>query len=181
MTDSPDSNAPDTASAPEGDSGLSADERSAAEALERFRQTGIRLDREGRLWHEGGQVEHDGLRRAFLRWLDVLDDGRPVLRLDEKRYAYLDVEDAHLLVVSARWQGDRAFVTSNDGAEQELEYRSLVVGADEALYCRLRGDRLDARVTTPAYYVIAERIEPDGSGGFALRAAGQRFAIGPRP
>ena len=71
----------------------------AAEALERFRQTGIRLDREGRFWHEGGEIVHAGLRRALLRWLDHLDDGRTILRLDDDRYVYLQVEDAPLLVV----------------------------------------------------------------------------------
>ena len=159
-----------------GVSKASPDERLAAEALERFRQTGIRLDREGRFWHQGGEVEHRGLRRAFLRWIDVLDDGRPVLRLDDERYAYLDVDDAHLLVTAARWDGDRAFVATNDGAEQELEYSSLRVGGENALYCRVRGDRLDARVTTPAYYVLAERLEETDSG-FSLRAAGRLFRI----
>lgn len=144
-----------------------AEDRLKAEALERFRQTGIRLDREGRFWHEGAEVEHEGLRRAFLRWMDRLDDGRPVLRLDENRYVYLDVEDAPLLITAARWDGDRAFVTINDGVEQELEYDSLRVGDGDALYCTVRGGRLEARVTTPAYYVLAERIEPAGDG-FAL-------------
>lgn len=161
---------------------LTADERAAADALERFRQTGIRLDREGRFWHEGGQVEHPGLYRAFLRWLDVLDDGRSVLRLDDKRYAYLDVDDAHLLVVAARWEGERVLVATNDGVEQELDYESLAVGAADALYCRARGGRLVARVTTPAYYVIAEGIEPvdGGDSHFALRAAGSTFPIATR-
>jgi hypothetical protein len=152
------------------------------EMIERFRQTGIRLDRQGRLWHEGAEIAHPGLRRALLRWMDRLDDGRPILRLDQQRYAYVDVDDAHLLVTSARWQDDRAFVTLNDGSEQELEYHSLQRAADDALYCTVRGGRLDARVTTPAYYVLAERIAPSPSqdSAFVLRARGQEFAIGQR-
>lgn len=153
-----------------------AEDRLKAEALERFRNSGIRLDREGRFWHEGAEVEHDGLRRAFLRWMDRLDDGRPVLRLDENRYVYLDVEDAALLITAARWDGERAFVTINDGVEQELEYESLRVGARDALYCTVRRGRLEARVTTPAYYVIAERIEQHDDG-FALCAGDTRYPI----
>lgn len=147
---------------------MNADERAAAEALERFRRTGIRLDREGRFWHEGGEIVHEGMRRTFLRWLDRLDDGRWVLRLDEQRYAYLDVEDAPLIAVSARWDGDRAFLTTNDGDERELAYDTLRVGDGDALYCDAR---LPARIATPAYYVLAERLEETGDG-FALRAAG---------
>ena len=168
--------------------------------IERFRQTGIRLDREGRFWHEGAQVSHQGFQRALLRWLDRLEDGRPILRLDERRYAYLDVEDAHLLVLSARWDGDRAFLTLNDGSEQELDYASLQVAEDDALYCSARDGQLEARITTPAYYVLAQRIEPADNGvldasdarddharddqpdhaEFALSAAGDRFPIGKR-
>ena len=149
------------------------------EMIERLRQTGIRLDREGRFWHEGAVVTHRGFQRALLRWLDRLDDGRPILRLDEKRYAYVDVDDAELLALSARWQGDRALLTLNDENEEELDYASLEVDADNALYCRVRGGRLTARITTPAYYVLAERID-ESPDGFVLRAAGATHRIGHR-
>jgi uncharacterized protein len=153
--------------------------RITPEMIEKFRQTGIRLDREGRLWHEGAEISHPGLRRALLSWLDLREeDGRPILRLDERRYAYIDVEDAHLLVTSARWQDDRALLSLNDGSDEELAYDTLEVGDGEALYCRVRDRRLCARVTTPAYYVLAERIEETGDG-FVLRAAGQAFPIRP--
>src|SRR5262245_29666857 len=130
--------------------------------IERLRQSGIRLDREGRFWHEGAEVTHRGFRRALLRWLDRLDDGRPILRLDEKRYAYIDVEDADLLALAVRWVGDRAILHLNDESEEELDYASLTVGAGDALYCRVHGGRLTARLTTPAYQVLTARIEEDG-------------------
>ena len=150
------------------------------EQIERFRRTGIRLDREGRFWHEGAQVTHPGFQRALLRWLDRLPDGRPILRLDERRYAYVDVDDAHLLVLSARWDGDRVFLHLNDGAGEELDYSSLEVGEDSALYCRVRGGRLTARITTRAYQVLSRRIEETSAGGFALRAADRLWPIRPR-
>jgi uncharacterized protein len=148
--------------------------------IERLRQTGIRLDREGRFWHEGAVVTHRGFHLALLRWLDRLDDGRPILRLDEKRYAYVDVEDADLLAVSARWRGDRVLLGLNDESEEELDYGSLAVGPGNAMYCRVRGGRLTARITTQAYYVLAERIE-EGADGFVLRAAGAGHRIAARP
>lgn len=147
------------------------------EQIERFRQTGIRLDREGRFWHEGAEVTHAGFRRALLRWLDRLPDGRPILRLDEERYAYVDVEDADLLVVSARWAGERAVVVLNDESEEELDPTTLELGDGGALYCRVRSGALTARITTPAYYVVAERVDETAPGVFALRAGGQLHAI----
>lgn len=146
------------------------------ELIERFRQTGIRLDREGNFWHEGAVVEHQGLQRALLRWLDVRDDGRPILRLDENRYAYVDVDDAHLLVRSLQWDGERAWLLLNDGTREELDYGTLHVGRGHALYCRVRGGKLLARITQPAYYVLAERIEERGRD-FGLTVGGRFFVV----
>jgi hypothetical protein len=149
------------------------------EMIERFRRTGIRLDREGRLWHEGAEIEHHGLRRALLRWLDRREDGRAILRLDERRYAYIDVEDADLLALSARWDHDRAWLRLNDDTEEELDYASLQHDPHNALYCRVRGGRLTARITTPAYYVLAERIRPTDAdeSSFVIDARGLAFPI----
>lgn len=144
--------------------------------IERFRRTGIRLDREGRFWHEGREIEHRGLRRGLLRWLDVLDDGRPILRLDALRYAYIDVEDAHLLVTSLSWDGDVARLVLNDGSEETLDPETLRVGDDHAMYCSVRGGTLEARLTRPAYYALAERIE-ESSGAFGLRLGDRFFVI----
>lgn len=141
------------------------------EQLEKFRQTGIRLDREGRFWHEGEEITHEGFRRALLRWLDRLEDGRPILRLDEKRYAYVDVDDTELLARGARWEGDRLILALNDGTDEELAYGSLRVRADHSLTCRVRGGRLDARITSPAYQVLSQRVV-ETADGFALDAAG---------
>ena len=152
---------------------MSEEVRLTEEQIERFRQTGIRLDREGRFWHEGAEVTHSGFRRALLRWLDRLPDGRPILRLDERRYAYVDVEDADLLALSARWADQGAILVLNDGSEEKLDPATLELGEGGALYCRVRGGILTARITTPAYYVLAEHIDETATGVFALRADGQ--------
>jgi hypothetical protein len=146
------------------------------EQIERLRQTGIRLDRNGVFWHEGQPVTHERFQKTLLKWLDRLDDGRAILRLDEKRYAYVDVDDADLLALSARWEGDRAFLKLNDDSEEELAYDTLEQDESSALYCKVRGGALTARITTAAYYSLAERIE-ETDGGFALRAAGALHAI----
>jgi hypothetical protein len=146
--------------------------------IERMRAIGLRLDRSGTFWHEGTAVTHARLRQALLRWLDVLDDGRDIVRLDARRYAYVDVEDAHLRARSARWTGDRCFVLWDDDRETELDYGSLRQAADHALYVRACG-RLRGRIAGPAYHAVAERIieAPEARDGFALAAAGRRWPI----
>lgn len=146
------------------------------EQIEQFRTIGLSIDRGGRVWHQGQEVTHPRLRQALLRWLDVRDDGKDIVRLDELRYAYVDVEDAHLRAVSARWDGDRVWLVLDDGTEEELRYDSLSLAADGGLCCRVRGGKLRGRLTTVAHAVVAERIEEDG-GGFVLPAAGDRWPI----
>jgi hypothetical protein len=146
--------------------------------IEKMRAIGLRLDRTGSFWHQGTAVTHPRLRQALLRWLDVLPDGRDVVRLDDQRYAYVDIEDAHLRARSARWDGPRCLVLWDDDQEAELDYGSLRQASDHALYARARG-RLRGRIAGPAYHAVAERIveDPAGPGGFALEAAGRRWPI----
>ncbi len=143
--------------------------------LEKMRAIGLRLDRAGAFWHEGTTVSHPRLRQALLRWLAVRDDGRDIVKLDDMRYAYVEVEDAHLRALSARWNGDRATVLWDDEQESELDYASLRQAEDHALYTIAR-DNLRGRIAGPAYHAIAERIVEDDDR-FVLEAAGQRWPI----
>jgi hypothetical protein len=150
--------------------------RLSEEEIERFRQTGIRLDRNGRFWHEGVQITHPGLCRALLSWLDRLDDGRRILRLDATRYAYVEIEDADLLVTSLLWDAKQPRVHLNDGSEEPLNLDSLRVAKDNALYCDVRDGRLTARFTTPAYYALTEHLEQTPEG-FVIRDARRNHRI----
>src|SRR3954463_13982091 len=120
------------------------------EQIEKMRAIGLRLDKAGTFWQEGASVTHARLRQALLRWLDVRDDGRDIIKLDDKRYAYVTVEDAHLRARAARWDGARCIVTWDDDHDEELDYASLRQAPDNALYCQVR-QRLRGRIGSPAY------------------------------
>lgn len=145
------------------------------EQLEQMRQLGLELDRTGQFKHQGIDVSHPRLRLALLRWLDVLDDGRDIVRLDGKRYGYVKVADAHLRAMSARWDGERCIVLWDDESEAELDYASLRQAEDHALYATARG-KLRGRIAGPAYHAVAERIV-EHDGAFVLQAAGQSWPI----
>ena len=98
------------------------------------------------------------------------------MRLDDTRYAYVTIEDAHLRAISARWEGDRVRLVLDDGSDEELAYDTLTLLGGDALYCRVRGGRLRARLSTAAQAVVGERIVEDGAG-FALEAVGRRWPI----
>ena len=161
--------------------GLSEPAAFTDEMIEQMRAIGLRLDRAGTFWHQGSAVTHPRLRQALLRWLDVRDDGRDVVRLDAKRYAYVEIEDAHLRARSARWDGARCWVLWDDDQEAELDYASLRQAADHAFYVRVR-DRLRGRIAGPAYHAVAERVvevtaTEQAPDGFALEAVGRRWPI----
>jgi len=149
------------------------------EVIEKLRTIGLRIDRAGRLWHQGEEVAHPRLRQALLRWLDVRDDGRDIVKLDDVRYAYVDVDDAHLRATSARWDGDRVILHLDDGSEEELAYETLTLGHGGAIYCRVRERRLRARLTTTAQQVLAPRLveDPAAPSGFSLQARGRSWQI----
>ena len=137
--------------------------------IEKLRQSGIRLDGDGRFWHEGGEVTHHGLRAALWRWLDRNPDGRWVLRLDDKRFVYLDVDDVPYVVRSARWQGECAIVRLSDDSEEELALDTLELRGGQP-YCRVKNGRFDARVSTLAWNTLGERIDSGALKGHAIKS-----------
>src|SRR5262245_35825796 len=133
--------------------------------LDKIRRSGIRLDREGRFIHEGAEVTHEGLKQALFRWLDRLPppDGRYVLRLDERRFAYLDdVEDTPLVARAARIDpaGDVRLALS-DGSEERLDPATLTVDDAGVLRAWVRDGRLEARLATSAAAVLGDALSED--------------------
>ena len=153
-----------------------------AEYLERLRRSGIRIDREGRFVHEGAEVRHEGLRRALFRWLDSEPDGRVVLRLDARRFAYVDVDDTPLVARAARLEGagagERVWLALSDGSEEALDPASLSIDEEGVLRARVRGGKLEARLATSAAAVLAERISEEELP--VLTLAERRHPIRPR-
>ena len=149
-----------------------------ARLVERLRRVGLRLDPQGRWWHEGAPVTHPRLARALYRWLDALPDGRLIVRLDGRRYAYVEAEGPPALIRSARVGDDgRVVLTLAGEGEEELDYASLAVEPDGALRARIKHGRIEARFSTAAQQGVADRIVPRPGGGFALRAAGRLWPI----
>ena len=143
--------------------------------LERLRRSGLRLDREGRFWHEGREVTHAGLRAAFWRWLDREPDGRWVLRLDARRFVYLDVDDDVPYVIrSLRWEGDRAIARLSDDSEEELAYGTLRLAAGVP-HATVKG-RFAARLSSAAWGALQDRLAETDAGP-VLAAAGARWRL----
>ena len=124
-------------------------------------------------------MRHEGLRRAFFRWLDRLPppDGRHILRLDENRYVYLEVADTPLVATSLRWSGERALLGLTDGSEEALDPRTLT--ADDDGHAALLGARgAAAGAAGDVGGGDAGGADREWERGTVLRVGGREIGIG---
>ena len=146
--------------------------------LEALRDSGIRIDRHGQFWHNGQTVAHQGLRQALFTWLDRMPppDGRYILRLDDIRYAFIDVEDTPLVANTLRLQtrGNvcEAWLSLSDGTEERLEPQALAIDDQGTMRVGVRQGKLQARLSTAAASALAVYLE--GTNGiWTLTLPGQ--------
>lgn len=140
-----------------------------AATLELTRTSGIRIDKQGLLWHDGERVAHEGFRRALYKWLDRLPapDGRYIIRLDDTRYAFLTVEDTPLVVKTLRYDAaptDEFIVSLSDGTEQPLDTSTLTIDKEGALRAWVRDGKLEARLNTAAAAALAPYLQETPQG-----------------
>lgn len=132
------------------------------------RESRIRIDREGDVWHEGERVEHDGLRRGLLSWL-ARDEatGRYILR-NTLDWCFITVDDAPI-VVRAVGYPDRAgapiTLTLADGTTEPLDPATLWLDAEDVPYCTVR--TFPARFARTAAFTLLEHARPAREGGAA--------------
>ena len=150
----------------------------------RSRESTIRLDAEGRFFHEGESVAHPKLAEAMHTWIRRHpDDGRFILT-NGYDWTYFTVEDAPFFVRAVRAEGDRAVLVLSDGTEEPWDPRTSHVGNGGALYARVnlpekRGP-FEAKFTRHAQASLAPWLIDAGGpeGGIAARIGGQTVPIG---
>jgi hypothetical protein len=139
----------------------------------------IRFGTDGRWYADGQPIENPRIARLFSRSVHRAADGSYELRIAEER-APIAVDDTPYVVTGAAIDADgTAWVELNDGTRESLDARSLAIGAEDVLYCRVKGGHEAARFLRPAYYQLADRIAAQ-DGGFVIETAAGRFPIGRR-
>jgi hypothetical protein len=146
--------------------------------------SGIFVDEEGDWYHEGNKLFREGVLHLFLESLTIDADGRWIIDCGGTRCT-LDVADTPLVIARvdrgphpedpAREVIALRFKHLPD--EEELDPRTLTVGENNVMYCRVRGGRFPARFSRPAYYQLASWVEEDGEGTFYLELNGSRYPV----
>jgi hypothetical protein len=159
----------------------------------RSRESTIRLDAQGRFWHDGAVVEHAGLAAALSGWISRHpDDGRYILT-NGYDWTYFTVDDAPYTVRSLRLEPERIVLLLSDGTEEPWDPESTREGGEGtggALYATVkrgaRGGPYEAKFTPHAQSSLEPvLVEADASapgnvppGTVAVRIGGRAHSIG---
>jgi len=130
----------------------------------------IYIDKEGRMFHQGEEMTHQGVLTLLKEHITLDDNGRYIIELEGQK-CLLEVEDTPLVVRRAAAEagaGERFRLSLSDGTEEHLDPELLWISEENVIYTRVRGGTIPARFLRPAYYQIAEKIE-ETENGFGLR------------
>jgi uncharacterized protein len=158
------------------------------ELMQKLQSSQIYVDEEGEWFNEGIAISREDIVQFFLENVQELADGSFVIAWG-RDVCSLHVEDTPFVI-------GRVDRSANDELTEEqfliklkhlpqprtLDPGTLRTGADNVLYCRLRGSGYRARFSRPAYYQLAQWIEEDPeTGGFCLRLGARRYPIRMEP
>lgn len=118
--------------------------------------SGIRLDRQLRWFHDGEIIDHPNIIEAFNRGVRVEDDGRLTLHFGPD-WCFIEVEDCAFGVVAVDVsEGDRLSVRLSDRTAEWLDVASLAVDEEGVLTARVKGGRAKARFSRDAQVQLAD-------------------------
>lgn len=148
------------------------------------RESGLRLDRDGKWHHQGVPVTHERLHRALTKWLDR-DPGadRFVIRVGPEFWAWVDVDDAPYQAYLQAVTEEGLVLRLSDERVLVWTGRHIAIGADDAWYITVGDPPLEARLSRGSLSALAEHLEEDPADPEVLRLelpGGQRVAFTPR-
>jgi hypothetical protein len=143
------------------------------------RESTIRLDQEGRFWHDGGRVENPALVAALHSWIARHpDDGRYILT-NGYDWTYFKVDDVPYFVIAVEVGDGAVRVALSDGTEEDMYHEGLRTGADGALYVRVKGGGFEAKFTRHAQTSLAPvMVEDEQTGRLGLRLGRRVVSVG---
>lgn len=140
------------------------------------RSVDLRLDGEGRWFHDGEPFAHQGLIAAFDRGIDAHpDSGEPILRLGS-RWCYIRADDTPFVARRITADGDRLTLRLNTGASVTVPARGFEARGAR-LYVRLDDGRR-VRLSRAAQAKAGGWLE-EGDGGMRVAVAGRRYPVRP--
>jgi len=139
-------------------------------------ESGIRLDAQGRWWHDGELVEHPHIIEAFNRGISPDENGRFRLRLGND-WCYVDVEDAAYRVLAIDLASDdRLSIRLSDRTAEILDPATLSLDADGAFSCAVKHGQAKAKFSREAHFALGSHLE-EQEGRLSLRVGAKSYPI----
>ena len=93
--------------------------------------------------------------------------------------ASVEIEDTPYVVTQVAGDPERGFTLRlNDESEERLSPPTLTIGANDVLYCKVKGQKHAARFLRPAYYQLTQHVQPAATGeGFVLHIGKTAYPI----
>jgi len=141
----------------------------------------ISFRRDGNWYTDDERIDNPRIALLFSKSIQSNPDGTFFLQVGDER-APISVEDTPYVVLTLEDDGLGGFtMLLNDDSREPLDACALQVGADHALYARVKSRKLRARFLRNAYYHLADRLESDETGRFFLNLGGVRYPIASAP
>ena len=144
----------------------------------RSRESTIRLDAEGRFFHDDAPVEHPKLEAALHGWIARHpDDGRYILT-NGYDWTYFRVDDVPYFVRSIRDEDGDAVLVLSDGTEEPLDPSTVRPGPRDDLYLTVKRDAkggpFDAKLTRFAQTQLAPFLRDEGGAAVLATRRGPK-------
>lgn len=139
----------------------------------------IRIDQEGRWFHNGEPFLNKQVIEFFNRSVDVTEEGDYVIHYGDFVYPIV-VEDTPVFVTGVRYTGfgefEKVYLTLSTGESEELNPDLLFFRANNCLYTMVRNGLLPARFKRSPSFHILDRLE-ESDDIFYLRICGKRIVL----
>ena len=130
----------------------------------------LTVNREGEWLHEGQEITHPGILANLMGNLRR-DAAGYFIQAGTVRVP-VEVADVPFVVVRVEAVGSVLRLTVNDGTEEPLDPATLRLTAAGIPYCRIKGDRFEARLSRAAAYQLGQLIDYDEATGAAVLKVG---------
>lgn len=148
----------------------------------RSRESTIRLDAQGRFWHDGAPVRHRGLLVGLHTWIRRHPDNGRYILSNGYDWTYLTVDDAPFFVRLVRIEPHRIVLGLSDGTEESWRPEATRLAADGAIYATVKTDAqggpYEAKFTRHAQVSLAPALVETDDAAAAVNLSGRVIRIG---
>ena len=138
----------------------------------------IHFGKDGWWYANDERIQNQRINKLFSQCLQKNAQGEYEIVLGRDR-ARVEIEDSPYVVTQVAGDSEQGFsLRLNDDSEERLSPHTLTIGANDVLYCRVKGQKHAARFLRPAYYQLTQHVQPATTGeGFVLPIGAATYPI----